>query len=112
VLVAGPTTLWAILTSLRLGFRTLAIQQRTSEVWGLLGAVKTDFARFAALLDGAQKKLGEASAKIDEARRGSRRIERRLHEVQETPAPEAERSHAVEGPTDGSTEEASAPMGR
>ncbi len=112
VLVAGPTTLWAILTSLRLGFRTLAIQKRTSEVWGLLGAVKTDFARFAALLDGVQKKLGEASAKIDEARRGSRRIERRLHEVQETPAPEGERSHAVEGPTDGSAEEASAPMGR
>jgi DNA recombination protein RmuC len=87
VLVAGPTTLWAILSSLRLGFRTLAIQQRSSEVWALLGAVKTDFARFGATLDTVQKKLGEASSKIDEARRGSRRIERRLHDVQEPSSP-------------------------
>jgi DNA recombination protein RmuC len=85
VLVAGPTTLWAILNSLRLGFRTLAIQRRSSEVWSLLGAVKGDFARFGATLDAVQKKLGEASSRIDEARRGSRRIERRLQGVQEGP---------------------------
>jgi DNA recombination protein RmuC len=88
VLLAGPTTLWAVLTSLRLGFRTLAIERRTSEVWALLGSVKTDFARFALLLDAVQKKLGEASARIDDARRGTRRIERRLHDVQELPAAE------------------------
>jgi DNA recombination protein RmuC len=89
VLVAGPTTLWAMLNSLRLGFRTLAIQKRSSEVWGLLGTVKTDFMRFGAVLDAVQKKLGEASSKIDEARRGSRRIERRLQDVQELPAEDA-----------------------
>jgi DNA recombination protein RmuC len=85
VMVAGPTTLWALLNSLRVGFRTLAIQQRSSEVWALLGAVKGDFARFGAALEAVQRKLGEASTKIDEARRGSRRIERRLHDVQERP---------------------------
>jgi DNA recombination protein RmuC len=88
VLVAGPTTLWAILTSLRLGFRTLAIQQRSSEVWTLLGEVRQDFARFGATLEAVQKKLGEASSKIDEARRGSRRIQRRLQDVQESPGAE------------------------
>lgn len=91
VLVAGPTTLWAILNSLRLGFRTLAIQRRSSEVWTLLGVVKNDFARFGGMLDAVQKKLGEASTKIDEARRGSRRIERRLQDVQERPVAEAPR---------------------
>jgi DNA recombination protein RmuC len=89
VLVAGPTTLWAILNSLRLGFRTLAIQRRSSEVWTLLGTVKNDFARFGAMLDAVQKKLGEASSKIDEARRGSRRIERKLQDVQELPSGDA-----------------------
>jgi DNA recombination protein RmuC len=90
VLVTGPTTLWAVLNSLRLGFRTLAIQKRSGEVWSLLGAVKADFARFATALDAVQKKLGEASSRIDEARRGSRRIERRLQEVQELPVAEVE----------------------
>jgi len=56
-MVAGPTTLWALLTSLRLGFRTLAIEKRSSEVWTLLGSVKTDFARFGSVLDAVQKKL-------------------------------------------------------
>jgi DNA recombination protein RmuC len=90
VLVAGPTTLWAVLTSLRLGFRTLAIQKRSSEVWTLLAGVKGDFARFGSALDSVQKKLVEASSKIDEARRGSRRIERRLQDVQELPRGEPE----------------------
>lgn len=89
VLVAGPTTLWAILNSLRLGFRTMAIQRRSSEVWTLLGLVKNDFVRFGGLLDSVQKKLGEASTKIDEARRGSRRIERRLQDVQQLPVANA-----------------------
>jgi DNA recombination protein RmuC len=85
VVVAGPTTLWAILNSLHLGFRTLAIQQRSSEVWALLGQVKTDFARFGALLDGIQKKLQQAATKIDRVRQSSRTIERRLQEVQALP---------------------------
>ena len=89
VMVAGPTTLWAILTSLRTGFRTLAIQQRSSEVWQLLGVVKSEFARFGGMLDHVQKKLEEASKKVDEARKGSRRIERSLGHVQELPTTEA-----------------------
>jgi DNA recombination protein RmuC len=89
VLVAGPTTLWAILSSLRMGFRTLAIQRRSSEVWQTLGAVKTEFTKFGGMLDAVHKKLGEASRKIEDARRGSRRIERTLRDVQELPATEA-----------------------
>jgi DNA recombination protein RmuC len=95
VLVAGPTTLWAMLSSLRMGFRTLAIQRRSGEVWALLGQVKSEFSRFGALLDAVQKKIAEASKKIDEARSGSRRIERRLRDVQELPA--AERPGAPAG---------------
>lgn len=88
IVVAGPTTLWAVLNSLRMGFRTLAIQKRTSEVWALLAAVRNDFGRFGAALDAVQKKLQEASGRVEEAQRGSRRIERRLQDVQELPAPD------------------------
>lgn len=87
VVVAGPTTLWAILNSLQMGFRTLAIQRRSSEVWMLLGKVKLEFSKLADSLDGIQRKLNEASNKVDLARRGTRSIQRRLDEVQ-TPAPE------------------------
>ena len=89
VTLAGPTTLLAILGSLQMGFRTLAIQQRSQEVWRLLGAVKTHFGKFGDLLAGVQKKLDEASNKIGEASQKSRYIERRLGQVQELPANEA-----------------------
>jgi DNA recombination protein RmuC len=89
VTLAGPTTLLAILGSLQMGFRTLAIQQRSQEVWRLLGAVKTQFGKFGDLLAGVQKKLDEASNKIGEASQKSRYIERRLGQVQELPANEA-----------------------
>jgi DNA recombination protein RmuC len=88
IVPVGPTTLWALLSSLRMGFRTLAIQQRSSEVWTLLGQVKSDFGRFSQALSAVQKKLQEASSKIDEAQKGTRRIERRLQEVQHLPAGE------------------------
>ncbi|MFN8060867.1 MAG: DNA recombination protein RmuC [Vicinamibacterales bacterium] len=88
VVVAGPTTLWAILCSLQMGFRTLAIQRRSGEVWRLLANVKLEFARFGDALDVVQKKLGEATNKIDQARRGTRSIQRRLDEVQSVAAPE------------------------
>ena len=90
VTLAGPTTLLAILGSLQMGFRTLAIQQRSQEVWQLLGAVKSQFGKFGDLLAGVQKKLDEASNKIGEASQKSRYIERRLGQVQELPAGEAE----------------------
>ena len=83
------TTLWAILSSLQMGFKTLAIERRSSEVWALLGAVKTEFAKFGRVLDGIQKNLHHAASKIDEARSGTRKIERRLTQVQELPGPEA-----------------------
>jgi len=89
VTIAGPTTLLAILGSLQMGFRTLAIQQRSEEVWRLLGAVKTQFGKFGDLLAGVQKKLDEASGKIGEASQKTRYIERRLGQVQELPAGDA-----------------------
>jgi DNA recombination protein RmuC len=89
ILLAGPTTLWAFLTSLQMGFKTLAIERRSSEVWALLGAVKTEFGRFGVVLDGLQKNLQSATNKIDQARRGTRAIERKLAGVQELPAADA-----------------------
>jgi DNA recombination protein RmuC len=71
-----------------MGFRTLAIERRSSEVWALLGAVKTEFAKFGAVLDGIQKNLNGAVKKIDEARKGTRTIERKLSDVQELPSSE------------------------
>ena len=78
----------ALLNSLAIGFRTLAIEKRTSEVWELLGAVKTDFGTFGDILDKTKKKLQEASNTIDNASRRSRSIERKLRAVQELPAAE------------------------
>lgn len=86
VVVAGPTTLAALLNALQMGFRTLAIQQRSSEVWKLLGAVKTEFARFAEHLEAVRKRLHQATDSVEEAARKSRAIERRLRQVQELPA--------------------------
>ncbi|MFH1147660.1 MAG: DNA recombination protein RmuC [Pseudomonadota bacterium] len=85
VVITGPTTLAALLNSLQMGFRTLAIERRSSDVWSLLGAVKTEFANFGAILDKTQKKLQEASNTIDTAARRSRAIERKLKDVQEAP---------------------------
>ncbi len=88
ITVAGPTTLAAILNALQMGFRTLAIQQRSSEVWGTLGKVKTEFGKYGDVLDAVQKKLTEASSKIDETRKRSRAIERQLRDVEVESAPE------------------------
>lgn len=88
IIVTGPTTLSALLNSLQMGFRTLAIEKRSSEVWQLLGAVKTEFGNFGGILDRTQKKLQEASNVIDQASVRSRAIERRLRDVQELPKSE------------------------
>lgn len=82
VVVTGPATLSAFLNSLQMGFRTLAIEQRSSEVWALLGAVKTEFSSFGAILDKAKKKLLEVSNTMDSASTRSRAIERKLRDVQ------------------------------
>lgn len=86
VLVTGPTTLLAVLNSLQMGFRTLVIEKRSSEVWSLLGAVKTEFGRFGEVLDKTQKKLQEASNTIETAATRSRQIEKKLRNVQELPS--------------------------
>ena len=85
VVIAGPTTFAALLNSLQMGFRTLAIQQHSSEVWKLLGAVKTEFGKFGDILTGVKKKLDQASQTMDDAARRSRAIERKLRVVEELP---------------------------
>ena len=85
-MITGPTTLSALLSSLQMGFRTLAIEKRSSEVWEVLGAVKTEFGKFGEILDKTKKKLREASNVVDDAGTRSRAIERKLREVQELPA--------------------------
>lgn len=90
VIITGPTTLAAILNSLQMGFRTLAIEKRSSEVWTLLGAVKTEFNKFGDVLEKTQKKLLEASNTIDDASKRTRAIERKLRNVQELPSGEQE----------------------
>ena len=89
VTVCGPTTLTAILNSLQMGFRTLAIEQRSSEVWQILGAVKGEFARFGDVLARTRKKLEEASNTIGSAEVRTRAIERKLRGVEALPAPGA-----------------------
>jgi len=86
VVIAGPTTLWSILNSLQMGFRTLAIQRRSSEVWNLLAAVKTEWTKYGDVLDVVQKKLHQASDTIEKAKMRSRAIGRKLKDVQELPA--------------------------
>lgn len=83
VVITGPTTLLALLNSLQMGFRTLAIEQRSSEVWSLLGAVKTEFGRFADILIRTQKRLRLASDSIEDATRKTQAIQRKLSGVQE-----------------------------
>jgi DNA recombination protein RmuC len=88
IIITGPTTLAALLNSLQMGFRTLAIEKRSSEVWMLLGAIKTEFGKFGDILDKTQKKLKEATDTIDDASKKSRTIEKKLKNVQELPSPE------------------------
>ena len=86
VIVTGPTTIAALLNSLQMGFRTLAVEKRASEVWTLLGAVKAEFGKFGDILDKTQEKLRQASDTIEEASKKTRTIERKLKNVQELPA--------------------------
>ncbi len=87
VIVTGPTTLGAILNSLQMGFRTLAIEKRSSEVWTVLAAVKTEFSKFGGMLMKVQKNLETAGTQLDEViGKRTRAIERKLRQVQELPA--------------------------
>ena len=89
VVVAGPTTLAAILSSLRLGFQTLAIEQRSAEVWRVLGAVKTEFGKFGEVLDRVKRQIDAASRTIDETGRRSRAMKKKLLSVEQLPVAEA-----------------------
>jgi DNA recombination protein RmuC len=91
VMIAGPSNFLALLNIVQMGFRTVAIEQRTSEVWLTLGAVRTEFSKFADVLQRAQKKLQEASNTIEEARGKTTTIERRLREVEGVPENESGR---------------------
>ncbi len=95
IAVAGPTTLLALMTSFQMGFRTLAIEKRSSEVWRTLGAVKTEFGKFGDVLDAVQKKLAEASNKIEQTGVRTRAIQRQLRDVESLP--EAEATKLLEG---------------
>ena len=90
VSLAGPTTLSALLNSLQMGFRTLAIEQRSAEVWAVLGAVKTEFGKFGEALAHTRKKLDEASNSIGKAETRTRQLSRKLKEVEALPVAEAE----------------------
>jgi DNA recombination protein RmuC len=88
IVLAGPSTLAALLNSFQMGFRTLAIQQRSSEVWELLGAVKSEFAKYADVLAKVKRKLNEAQNTIDKAETRTRVIRRRLRDVETSDKPE------------------------
>ena len=105
VVIAGPTTLAALLNSLQMGFRTLAIQQRSSEVWKVLGAVKTEFGKFGDLLDGVKKKLDQASNTLDDTARKSRTISAKLRSVQELPSQETSALLNLDAPDSGDAAE-------
>ncbi len=89
MVIAGPTTLSALLSSLQMGFKSLAIEKRTEEIMTLLSAVRTDFSGFAGMLSRTQKKLRQAADSIEDAQRHSQTIARRLSDVGELPAQQA-----------------------
>jgi DNA recombination protein RmuC len=86
VIFAGPTTLAALLNSLQMGFRTLAIQKRSSEVWNLLAAVKTEFGKFGEALSAVKDKLDQAARHVDNVSVRSRAITKKLRDVEELPS--------------------------
>ena len=89
ITIAGPTTISAFLSSLQMGFRSLAVEKRTSEIWELLRAVRTEFGKFGTVLEKTKQKLEQASKEIDNAGVRSRAIERKLRDVQALPQPDA-----------------------
>ena len=89
IAIASPSTLPVVLSGLLMGFRTVAIEKRSAEVWQVLGAVKSQFGKFGDLLDGVQKKLQESANKIESAKTTSRQIEKKLKDVEELPETES-----------------------
>lgn len=101
IVVTGPTTLGAILNSLQMGFRTLAIQKRTSEVWSVLGAVKTEFSKFGGMLEKVQKNLQNAGDQLEEVMgKRTRAIERKLRQVEALPSEDSQKMMSINDFTD------------
>jgi DNA recombination protein RmuC len=92
VIITGPTTIAALLNSLQMGFRTLVIEKRSSEVWEILGIIKNEFGKFGELLDKTHKKLKEATNNIETATKKTRTIEKKLRKVQSLPTPSSDHS--------------------
>ncbi len=111
IVVTGPTTLAALLNSLQMGFRTLAIEQRSSAVWALLASVKTEFGKFGDTLARTKKKLEEATHTIDQAAVRTRAIERSLRRVEEPPLDKSLQSAGDENPGDESEKRTGRPSG-
>jgi DNA recombination protein RmuC len=88
--VSGPTTIAALLNSLRLGFRSLAIEQQASEVWQVLGAVKTEFGKFGDVLSKVKKQLAAASNTIEKTEQRTRVMASKLREVEQLPSGESD----------------------
>ena len=88
VMITGPANLAAMLNSLQMGFKTLAIEKRSSEVWSLLGMVKTEFAKFGDVVEATKKSIDAAAKKFDEVGVRTRAIQRKLRDVQDLPAPD------------------------
>ena len=86
ITLAGPTTLLALLTSLQIGFRTVAIEQRSAEVWRILEKAKTEFGKFGGVLDNVKQKLDQASKQIEQTGVRTRAIERSLRDVELLPS--------------------------
>lgn len=91
MILAGPTTLAALISSMQMGFKSLAIEQRTQEVMTLLGAIRTDFAGFASLLNRTQKKLRQATEELDHAQQHTQTIAKRLSDVKGLPQEQAQK---------------------
>jgi DNA recombination protein RmuC len=105
IMITGPTTISAFLNSLQVGFRSLAVEKRTSEIWDLLGAVRTEFGKFGEVLQKTKAKLDQASKEIDNASTRSRVIERKLRDVQTLPESRAQNLLDAPGFAEGGEDE-------
>lgn len=111
VMAAGPSTLAALLTSLSMGFQTLAIEERAAEVWRVLGAVKAEFGKFGVVLERLKKQLAAAQRTVEQAETRTRAMARRLREVEQLPGDEAAAVLALEGGEEGVGDEAAGETG-
>jgi len=109
VVIAGPTTLAALLSTLRVGFQTLAIEERAKDVWRVLGAVKSEFAKFTDVLAKVQRQLGAATSTIEETSRRTRAMTRKLNAVEQLDPAESATVLALSSPQSNDNHEADVP---